>query len=335
MADRSGPCSGLRVKGFWHALAPALLLAALAACMVVSDPAEPDASTLIAALQSADAGTRTRAAESAWEAGPAAIEPVGLLLASPDPAAALSAGRALWAMAHRFSRPGAPEERTAASSAFLELLGRKDTLSLETRLEVLGMLAVTADDETTIRGLDRLLEDAELAETALRALERIDHPAAGRVLIVRLVKDAAVSRASVARTLGRRRCIPAVRGLLILSHSEETEESAAALHALALIADPRAEKALRNAAAANRAGGADDLLIYAEGRLAAGDRERALEIFSLLLDHPEPHIRSAALRGLESPGEAEQAPTLGPPPEQGIPDTPADPQGPGRAGGKD
>jgi hypothetical protein len=277
-------------------LAPALLAAVLAACTAASEPGN-STPALLAALQSEDEATRESAAASAHEAGPAAIEPVARLMTSPDQATALCATRALWAMVHGFSGPQAGDDRDAASADLLALLERHDFYTLEARQEFLRMLAVIADDEKTIRGMDRLLEDAELAETALAALETVDHPAVDRTLIVRLVKDSAVSPAAVAGALGRRRCAAAVRNLLILSHSESPAESAAALHALALIADPRAEKALRNAAAGNRAGSADDLLLYAEGRLEAGDRERALEIFLLLGGHVEPHIRAAAERG--------------------------------------
>jgi len=266
---------------------------------------------LVAALSDENSETRYTAAQEAWRVGPPAIQPVGALLASTDPGQSLSAQQALWSIVHYSCRPGEKKERRASSNYLLSLLTGGNLpleLPLKAKHEILRMLSFTVNDEYSVRKLDTLLDDADLAGMALFALERIDIAATDEVLTQRLAKKSALPFAAVAGVLGARRTEGAVASLIALAESEDRADAAAALRSLALIAPPQDEvdKALRAAFVNGAPDSVDNLLIYADGRLEAGDRDKAIEIYPLFTRYKKPHVRAAAVRGLGRIGDEEQ-----------------------------
>ena len=266
---------------------------------------------LVTALQDGDAEIRYAAARDAWRIGPHAIEPVGALLASTDPGQALSAQQALWSIVHHACRPGEKSDRRACSNELLALVNKSALpveLPLKARHEILRMLSFTVNDSHSVRGLDALLDDTDLAGMALFALERVDHAAADEVLTQRLAKKSALPKAAVAGVLGQRRTRGAVSSLLVLVESDDKAAAAAALRSLAMIAPARAEveAALRAATAHQEPDSVDNLLLFADGRLAAGDRDKAAGIYALYTKYRSAHVRAAAVRGLGRAGGSDE-----------------------------
>jgi len=258
---------------------------------------------LVAALQDENAEIRYAAARDAYRIGPPAIQPVSVLLASGEPGPALSAQQALWSIVHHACRPDERNDRRACSNYLLALLTDAVLpveLPLKAKHEILRMLSFTVNDSHSVRGLDALLDDADLADMALFALERVDHAAADEVLTQRLAKKSALPFAAVAGVLGQRRTRGAVSSLLALVESNDTDAAAAALRSLALIAPSRAEveAALRAATVRQAPDSVDNLLLFADGRLAAGDRHKAVSIYALYTKYRTAHVRAAAVRGL-------------------------------------
>lgn len=288
-------------------LAAALLPAGCATTRWVGEPCD----RLRAQLQSGDPAARSAAADEAWRAGVCGIHVAGDLMASSDPAAARAAARALVAIGYHCTRPQATAaERRAASAEMVALLEREgpEALQPSARRSVLRVLSLFADDLRSIRAIAQRLREPETAEAALYALERIPHRGAGEELLRALDDPAlALPRSTVLLALGARRSRDAVPALLAaLEADPRGEDGRAARTALSRIGDPRAEAALR-AAAADRADpqATADLLHFADARLAAGSRRPVRRIYEDLLRSAEPHVRAAAAVGLGRVGGRE------------------------------
>lgn len=290
------------------------LAAGLASCTTSEEKVMAimeETETLVAALHDENAEVRYGAARDACLIGPLAIQPVSVLLASTEPGPALSAQQALWSIVHHACRPGEKRDRRACSNYLLSLLTESALpveLPLKAKHEILRMLSFTANDSHSVRKLDTLLDDADLAGMALFALERVDHAAADEVLTQRLAKKSALPFAAVAGVLGQRRTRGAVSSLLALTESNDEEAVVAALRSLAMIAPSRAEveSALRAATARQAPNSVDNLLLFADGRLAAGDRRKAVSIYALYTEDEAAHVRAAAVRGLGRAGGDDQ-----------------------------
>jgi hypothetical protein len=274
-------------------LVPFLLAAALG-CTAQPVRREMSPDDLVTRLASAPAAEREAIAREAWKAGPEGLLALAGPLASDDPALVKNALLAAETIAHRTCAPGSPADRERAGGALVALLGAP--LDAHVRCEVARLLGAVAADRASVTALADQLADAETAEAALFALERCNHPDAGAKLIEALGRrDLAVSKVAVINALGARREGAAGGELVAVAERGSEDEARAARGALSRSADPRAETLLTDAAAARSPGAVADLLRYAEGRLAAGDKEDVRRVVTNLMDSPEAHERAAAL----------------------------------------
>lgn len=272
----------------------ACLLAAALACS--APPVRPEMSPddLVTRLQSAPAAERESVARQAWKAGPEGLLALAGPLASDDPMLVKNALLAAETIAHSTCAPGAPADRERAGNALVALLGAP--LDAGVRQDVARLLGAIAVDRASVSALADQLADGETAEAALFGLERCKHPDAGTKLIEALARhDLAVSRVAVIHALGARREAAAGGELVAIVERGNEEEARAARAALSRCADPRAETLLTDAAAARSPGAVADLLRYAEGRLAAGDKEDVRRLVTGLMESPQAHERAAAL----------------------------------------
>jgi HEAT repeat protein len=271
-----------------------------AACSGIRSPTiEPD--ELVASLTNGDPESRRAASSWAWEAGPYAIEPLAALLDDPDPNVRLNARRALWTIVHRATRPGADRERALAGESLAGVLRNRKILGLSTedQRQVMRMLALTACRENTINTVADYLNDPELNEMALFALERIDHSAAEKALIKALESGGGSAMAEgAARALAARQSKAALPALLLLAESSQGQTGEKVRHALARSGEPMAEDTLLAAIEDGKPGAPEDLLLFAERRFHRGDKRGALKLFKRLLDREEAHLRAAAVRGV-------------------------------------
>jgi HEAT repeat protein len=276
------------------ALATALVaLALLGGCRSAPPALAPQA--LAAGLSDPDPETRRQAADGAWRAGLAAVPTVVDLAGSDEPTTAKAAVRALATIAHHAARPAADAERARLEAALLAELDRE--LAPSPRRAVLHALA-DAGGARAAAALAPRLAEAESAEDALFALERIGDPAAERVLVEALARGGtSVPRSALARALGAKTSLAAVEPLLALERDGSSAERRAARAALAAIGDPRAADPLRSAFGRGEAGAADDFLSYAAARAQAAKPEVQALYEELRRRASEPHVRVAALRG--------------------------------------
>ncbi len=276
------------------------LLVLLFACASTSEP-ELAAKDLVASLAGDAPERRTEAAVEAWRAGPAAMASVGALLADENPSVRSNAELALSTIAHHAAAPGDDRERRKASAELVALL--ETDLPAEARRAVLRLLGATATDGDSVRAVTARLDDAELAEAALFALQRIPRPDAGRALAEALSREGlALSRSDLARALGARRDGEGGDELLELAAAGQPEEARVARQALARSGDPRAGALLVTAFERREPGAVEDLLDYADARLDAGATKRASELYEMLWDAPAGFQRAAAVRGIARAG---------------------------------
>jgi len=148
--------------------------------------------------------------------------------------------------------------------------------------------------------LAELLENKELADYGLYALERIASPAMDKILIKALARSEGRIKIGIINSLGRRRCRAAVKGLIPLTRHEDVDLAKASMTALGLIGGKDSRKALaenrillrgelRNAAMSN-------LLILADKLATTGNTTESGKIYHSFLV-PD-NIRAAALNGL-------------------------------------
>ncbi len=277
-----------------------LSLLALCACASTAK-SELSPAELVARLGSDAAGPRSEAATEAWRAGPDAIPAVGALLGHEGPGVRKNAELALSTIAHHAAAPGNESQRQEASDELEELL--ESDLPAEARRVVLRLLGAIGTDEASARAAAALLGDAELAEAALFALQRMAQPEAAEALVQALGEDGlAISRSDLALALGARTEDVALEALVELAESGEPEMRRVARRALAPSGDPQAGVLLVDAFLAGELAATEDLLDFADARLDAGAARRALELFDLLAEVRPAHQRAAAVRGLARAG---------------------------------
>lgn len=166
-------------------------------------------------------------------------------------------------------------------------------------LRALGPVASAAE----VPAIAGLLNDAQVGDTALWALERVGDPAATKALLDALAAAPAEKKATIILALGWRKEASAADALTALLSGDEANAVAAAT-ALTRIDSPAACAA----AAEKRAGAPEKLrvvlsdlaLVCAERALATPEgKASAVATYEQLLAEGEPsHIRAAALNGL-------------------------------------
>lgn len=317
-------------------VACAVLLLSLAAswCVLPRGYAATSAeiAEFIGKIESGDAEVRHGAYENAAKMGPAAIEPLGKPLASTDRGVSMAARIALEKIVGPATRPGAENERRAASEALLKLA--EPTHPVAVRNCALELLGVAGGDEA-VPTLARLLGDAEVGEIARWALERIPGDAACQALTDAIEKTRLVCfRAALIKTVGVKRYAGAVPVLVNQAKDGNIAVRMEAVDALGRIGDPAGESTVLAAVGSdiarerNRAFDAYLRLARAQVEqpavalkmyrraleLAVADSERCAvvagigeagargsvdELISFVTD-PSPAVRETAVRGLVS-----------------------------------
>ena len=162
--------------------------------------------------------------------------------------------------------------------------------------------------EAAVPALAAMLRDPKTSDIARYALERIPGAGANRALGEALAKSSGKPRIGIIATLGRRQDAASVAWLRPLAQAGDQQTAAAALFALAEIADTAALEILlesRNKAAA-------EAYLKAADRLAErNNKADALAIYQKLYaaDVP-PIVRAGALHGIAATGGAESIPVL-------------------------
>ncbi len=191
--------------------------------------------------------------------------------------------------------------------------GRKD---LETRL--LAVLAggpsrsakdyicrtlKTMGTAASVPAMAAMLADKDVSHMGRYALERIPAPQAAAALRDALGKLSGALKVGVIGSLGVRGDTASVGALSGLLGDGDKSVASAAAHALGVIGDPRAGKALagfaKKAPEGVKPSVADACLICAEQLLADGKKAEAIALYKALGGEDQPkHVRVAATRGL-------------------------------------
>ncbi len=124
---------------------------------------------LVAAIESDQPDTRTKAWLGAGKAGPAAFDSLARVMATGSLEVSRAAKRAMWKITHTVGAPGA-EGKTDACRRLAALLSARH--SVEVRREVLWMLS-DLDDGQSVPAIAQLLKDELLRGDARMVLQRI------------------------------------------------------------------------------------------------------------------------------------------------------------------
>ncbi len=242
-----------------------------------------------------------------WKAGPGGLAVTVELFGSPRPEVARAAERAFWQLVHHFAAPEERRQRPEIAAELRRLLA-EDPPPATARI-LLDALGVAGDGLFDVRAAAAALEEPASFGAALRALERMPHPAAEQALVEQLREESPSSARAVAitRSLGVRRSdLAAPQWLASL------EQNPAARGALARSGSPLAEELFRELAGPDCSGleGAD-VLRYAQRLLERSRPQTATELLLAMSGHAAPHLRASALRGLaEARGEGAAAAVL-------------------------
>lgn len=157
--------------------------------------------------------------------------------------------------------------------------------------------------EKSVSVLTTLLADAETADIALFALQRIPGSAVDAALRESLAKAEGAAKIGIINTIGQRRDEGAVAALAGLVGDADSLAARSAVIALGKIANAAAAEALVAAAGETsgdlRAVVLDAYLSCADAFAAAGDTDRAVAIYRQLHDNEDSiRVRAASLRGL-------------------------------------
>ena len=165
--------------------------------------------------------------------------------------------------------------------------------------------------EASVPVLSGMLSEPKTADIARYALERIPGPAVNQALRAALAKSTDKTRLGIINTLGRRRDAGSVAALRPLALGTDQATAAAALFALAEIADAAAVQALGDAQGKSTGAlrvTASEAYLKAADKLAAA---AALPIYKKLYAAGEPPmVRVGALNGIARVGGAQAAPVL-------------------------
>ncbi len=195
-----------------------------------------------------------------------------------------------------------PERRKQLRERLAALLSSDATTdgkrSVCRQLSIIG----TAEE---VPALAKLLTDEKLSQMARFALERIPGPAADTALRNGLQKAKGKILIGVINSIGERRDAQAVGMLSKFVTSSDEAVAGAAVAAVGKIGGPEAAKALAKAESFAsprlRPIVVDAYLKCAEHFLAQGKKREAASIYEELSSTVEaPHVRAAALRGLEA-----------------------------------
>jgi HEAT repeat protein len=205
-----------------------------------------------------------------------------------------------------------PVETRAIEQKFIAFLksdatpGGKDFICKQ--LSIMG-------SEASVPTLAGMLGDPKTVELGRYALERIPGPAVDRALRETLANTKGGARIGIVNTLGMRRDAASVATLRPLALGAQPAEAAAALYALAKIADPAAIAALSEAQGKTKGAvhaDAAEAYLQAANRLTErGNAASAEPIYKSLYASRDPGtVQAAALRGLAMTGGPQATPVL-------------------------
>lgn len=274
---------------------------------------EAEVAEWIQQLSSEDAGTRQAACDRATEVGVAAITPLGALVGGENQPVAKAARLALERIVAQATRPGAEEERAAASDALIGLI--QEGQPAPTRQFAIRLLG-DAGNEKAVAALAGLLDDEEWRERARWALERIASPAAAQALLKAVAGATGEFRAALIHSLGELGAAEAVPTLLrVIVQDTDNAVRLAVLEALGRIGDPRAlpvfDAALNRVPEEVKPRILNPYLQLGEKLLAQGQTDQALSVFERTLAEAttEQH-RCAGLIGLGRLERVESIPRM-------------------------
>lgn len=208
---------------------------------------------------------------------------------------------ALGGYAFYVTQPGKEKERAAAVDAFCKAL--KQVGDKENKAFLITMLQHIGSD-AAVSSLQPYLADERLCDPAARTLVKINSPAAQKALLEALPKTSGRNQQILAEVIGDSRMAGATGALLPLAASSDKMLAKTALYALAHIAEPQAESALK--AAAVKAGYKYDesnatasYLLYAQQIAAKGKTKEATDIANSVMSAAgragQQQVRTAAL----------------------------------------
>ena len=193
-----------------------------------------------------------------------------------------------------------PEELKQIEAQFDKFLQSDATLA--SKQFICRQLSIIGTDQS-VPVLAQMLLNADTADMARYALERIPGEAVNTALRDALGKTEGLSKVGIINTLGMRRDAKAVSSIAALVGDKDAQAASAAVAALGHIAIPEAAKALAQAKGAatgelkNQV--LDAYLKCADSYAAGGDKAKAAEIYKELYQPSESApIRAAALAGL-------------------------------------
>ena len=188
-------------------------------------------------------------------------------------------------------------------SALTELLKNPKSTTFEKAKACQRLAHIGTLDAVPV--LAALLPDPQMSHYARYGLESNPNPAADDALRAALPKVKGTLLIGVINSLSKRRDAKAAPSLTRLMYDADPQVSRAAASALGHISGPEASKAIQDALGKTkdpvRTAVADAGLICAEGLLARGSREEAMQLYNKLLaaDIPKP-VRLAAMHGIIS-----------------------------------
>jgi len=185
-------------------------------------------------------------------------------------------------------------ERKKFANEVLDMLEKQQGFAATVRCDLLRLLGLVIDDETTVTRLSAWLESKVTAEAALFALERIPTGAAEQMLARYLERDSALPRSAYARALAQRGSGSATAQLLELAANANPEANRAARAALARSGDVRARKLLERALTTGTPGAAEDWLDYLEALDPPLTRDARIKEYERLLEVDSVPVRLAA-----------------------------------------
>ncbi|WP_460670788.1 family 16 glycoside hydrolase [Larkinella ripae] len=248
--------------------------------------------------------------------GAKGLEEMALMLAAPTKSDNTNVQYALGGLSYYVTKPGKELQRTLATRAYGQALEKLN--DPESKAFIISQLQIVGRDDA-VAFLKPYLTDERLAAPAVRALVKINTPAAQKALAQALGESQGASRLSLVKALGDSRYLPAASALVPLVQPEDKKLSKVALYALARMAAPAAGPVL--AKAAQEAGYGYDVteatasyLDYLNRLVAVGKKPQADAIARKLLqectDEKQVHTRTAALKILVDGNREKSLPLL-------------------------
>lgn len=282
----------------WFALALSALLVVAnmgTACAQVNTVED-----LIAGISSDTPDTRIAAWKAAAPFGAKAVGPLAVSLGSDNPETFIAAKHALDQIVAFAGRPGAEAEKNVVAAELAKLLA--PTFSTKVRREAVHRLALIGGD-TEASAIGAMLTDAELAQDAGQALNRLPGEASVRVLAdaLRASKDPTLEIHIVGALSHKKQTAASEQALVNRARADDSEIAWQCLEALARSGmQPSTVFRIKpDASPAKRLRFTNAILKAADVHAAEGNKAAAAELYaSVATEGALPAQVCAALTGL-------------------------------------